>query len=42
MKTTEFDRADFIAAGQRVQDKYAAEKDADFNALLVSIRAAAK
>ena len=42
MKTTEFDRADFIAAGQRVQDKYAAEKDADFNALLVSIRAEAK
>jgi TRAP-type C4-dicarboxylate transport system substrate-binding protein len=41
MKTAEFERADFIAAGQRVQDKYAAEKGDDFNALLAAIRAAA-
>ena len=41
MKTAEFERADFIAAGQRVQDKYAAEKGDYFNALLAAIRAAA-
>lgn len=42
MKTAEFDRTDFIAAGQRVQDKYSAEKDDDFKKLIVDIRAAAK
>ena len=42
MKTAEFDRADFIAAGQRVQDKYSAEKGDDFKALVGAIRAAAE
>lgn len=42
MQTVEFDRADFIAAGQRVQDKYAAEKDDDFKALVNDIRTAAQ
>lgn len=41
MQTTDFDRADFIAAGQRVQDKYAADKSDDFKALLKAIRDAA-
>lgn len=41
MKTAEFDRSDFIAAGQRVQDKYAAEQGEDFTALVTAIRAAA-
>ena len=41
MKTAEFDRSDFIAAGQRVQDRYAAEKGDDFTALVTAIRAAA-
>lgn len=42
MKTAEFDRTDFIAAGQRVQDKYSAEKDDIFKKLIVDIRAAAE
>ena len=42
MQTTEFDKSDFIAAGQRVQDRYAAEKGDDFKNLLVAIRAAAQ
>ncbi|MBW4710493.1 TRAP transporter substrate-binding protein [Roseobacter sp. YSTF-M11] len=42
MKTAEFDRSDFIAAGQRVQDKYAADKGAEFTALVTEIRAAAE
>ncbi|WP_299844592.1 TRAP transporter substrate-binding protein [uncultured Roseovarius sp.] len=42
MKTAEFDRSDFIAAGQRVQDKYAADKGEDFTSLVNEIRAAAE
>ena len=42
MQTTEFDKSDFIAAGQRVQDRYAAEKGDDFRTLLAAIRAAAE
>ena len=42
MKTAEFDRSDFIAAGQRVQDKYSADKGDDFKALVAEIRAAAE
>ncbi|MEP3275785.1 MAG: TRAP transporter substrate-binding protein [Stappiaceae bacterium] len=42
MKTAEFDRTDFIAAGQRVQDRYATEKGDDFKKLVSEIRAAAK
>lgn len=42
MQTAEFDRTDFIAAGQRVQDRYAAEKDDAFRALVAEIRAAAE
>ncbi|WP_299915795.1 TRAP transporter substrate-binding protein [uncultured Roseobacter sp.] len=42
MKTAAFDRTDFIAAGQRVQDKYAAEKDDVFKTLVGEIRAAAE
>lgn len=42
MKTSAFDRTDFIAAGQRVQDKYAAEKDDVFKTLVGEIRAAAE
>jgi tripartite ATP-independent transporter DctP family solute receptor len=41
MKTTEFDRTDFIAAGQRVQDRYATSKGAEFTAFVNAIRAAA-
>ena len=41
MKTVEFERADFIAAGQRVQDRYATEKGAEFTAFVQAIRAAA-
>ncbi|NCQ25193.1 MAG: C4-dicarboxylate ABC transporter substrate-binding protein [Rhodobacteraceae bacterium CG17_big_fil_post_rev_8_21_14_2_50_63_15] len=41
MKTAEFDRAGFIAAGLRVQDRYAAEQGDDFVALLAAIRAQA-
>ena len=40
MKTVEFERADFIAAGQRVQDRYATEKGAEFTAFVQAIRAA--
>jgi len=40
MKTVEFERADFIAAGQRVQDRYANEKGAEFTAFVQAIRAA--
>lgn len=42
MKTVDFDRSDFIAAGQRVQDKYSADKGDDFKALVAAIRAAAE
>ncbi|SDX86355.1 tripartite ATP-independent transporter solute receptor, DctP family [Ruegeria halocynthiae] len=42
MKTAEFDRTDFIAAGQRVQDNYSADKGDDFKALVAEIRAAAE
>lgn len=42
MQTVEFDRTDFIAAGQRVQDRYAAEKDDAFRALVAEIRDAAE
>ena len=41
MQTAEFDRTDFIAAGLRVQDRYASEKGDAFKALLGEIRAAA-
>ena len=41
MKTVDFERADFIAAGQRVQDRYATEKGAEFTAFVQAIRAAA-
>jgi|TARA_B110000003_G_C16643174_1_gene530972 tripartite ATP-independent transporter DctP family solute receptor len=41
MKTVDFDRSHFIAAGQRVQDNYAADKGDDFTALVTAIRAAA-
>lgn len=41
MKTTEFDRTDFIAAGQRVQDRYATEKSEVFAGFVQAIRAAA-
>ena len=40
MKTVEFERADFIAAGQRVQDRYANEKGAEFTAFVQAIREA--
>jgi TRAP-type C4-dicarboxylate transport system substrate-binding protein len=40
MKTVEFDRTDFIAAGQRVQDRYAKEKGAEFTEFVQAIRAA--
>lgn len=42
MQTAEFDRTDFIAAGRRVQDKFAADKGDDFKALVSEIRAAAE
>ena len=42
MQSTEIDRSGFIAAGQRVQDRYASEKGDDFVALVVAIRAAAE
>lgn len=42
METAEFDRTDFIAAGQRVQDQYAADKGAEFTAVVAAIRAASK
>ncbi len=42
MKSAEFDRTDFIAAGQRVQDNYAADKGEDFTSLVTAIRAAAQ
>ena len=41
MKTVDFERADFIAAGQRVQDRYATEKGAEFTAFVQAIRDAA-
>ena len=40
MKTVEFDRTDFIAAGQRVQDRYAKEKGAECTEFVQAIRAA--
>ncbi|GFE64664.1 TRAP transporter substrate-binding protein [Litoreibacter roseus] len=42
MKTAEFDRTDFIAAGQRVQDRYASDKGAEFTELVTAIRDAAE
>lgn len=42
METAEFDRTDFIEAGQRVQDRYAADKGEEFKALVAEIRAAAE
>ena len=42
MKATEVDKSDFIAAGQRVQDRYAVEKGDDFKKVLAAIRAAAE
>ncbi|WP_108816613.1 TRAP transporter substrate-binding protein [Loktanella sp. Alg231-35] len=42
METVEFDRTDFIAAGQRVQDNYASDKGEDFQSLVGEIRAAAE
>ena len=42
MQTVDFDKSGFIAAGQRVQDRYASEKGDDFKALLTAIRDAAK
>lgn len=41
MKTVEFDRTGFIEAGQRVQDRYAAEKGDEFTALVTAIRSVA-
>ena len=41
MKTVDFERAGFIAAGQRVQDRYASEKGESFTAFVNAIRAAA-
>lgn len=41
METAEFDRSDFIAAGQRVQDRFAADKGEEFAAVIAAIRAAA-
>ena len=41
MKTVDFDRTDFIAAGQRVQDRYATSKGAEFTEFVKAIRAAA-
>lgn len=41
METAEFDRSGFIAAGQKVQDDYAADKSDAFKALVANIRAAA-
>ena len=41
MKMTNPDKTAFIAAAQKVQDKFAAEKDDDFRALLKAIREAA-
>ena len=38
MKTVEFDRSGFIAAGQRVQDRYAAEQGEDVSNLSKAIR----
>ena len=42
MTNVSFDREDFIAAGLRVQDRYAAQKGKDFNDLLAFIRSAAR
>jgi tripartite ATP-independent transporter DctP family solute receptor len=38
MTSTEVDKTDFIAAGQRVQDRYAQSKNDEFKKLLKSIR----
>ncbi len=38
MKLSNPDKAGFIAAAMKVQDKYAAEKSGDFKALLKAIR----
>ena len=42
MQVTYPDKAPFIAAAQRVQDKYAAEKGEDFQDLLSQIRSVAQ
>ncbi len=42
METAEFDRTDFIAAGQRVQDRFAADQGDAFLAVIEAIRAAAE
>jgi tripartite ATP-independent transporter DctP family solute receptor len=42
MKATDVDKSEFIAAGLRVQDKYASVKDDNFKALLTAIRKAAE
>ncbi|GAB5467919.1 MAG: TRAP transporter substrate-binding protein [Rhodospirillales bacterium] len=42
MQTADFDRSDFIAAGQRVQDSFAADKGDDFKSLVDDIRGAAQ
>jgi len=42
MKTTYPDKTDFIAAGLKVQDSFAADRGDDFRKLLADIRAAAK
>jgi TRAP-type C4-dicarboxylate transport system substrate-binding protein len=38
METAEFDRSDFIAAGQRVQDDYSKKQGAEFTAFVQMIR----
>ncbi len=38
METAEVDKADFIAAGQKVQDSFAADKGEEFTALVKAIR----
>ena len=42
MKTVDFDKTDFIKAGQRVQDRYASEKGEAFTSLVQAIRKAAQ
>ncbi len=41
MQTAEVDKTDFIAAGQRVQDRYAAENGDEVKAFLAAIKSAA-
>ncbi|MEH6443462.1 MAG: TRAP transporter substrate-binding protein [Oceanospirillaceae bacterium] len=42
MKTVDFERTDFIAAGQRVQDEYSKKQGEEFNNFVQLIRDAAK